>query len=111
VTGQGLPEVVDLVRLARRPDVVKDFSHIAGALFVFDETLNGSSPVAGRAFGYDSILIGMSCTGEDDFAIRRELEISLPLSIQIPLLQLSGVLRATDHESRTIVADRLTALS
>lgn len=45
VIGNHLPEIIDLVRLARGTDVIIDLSHQAGALVVFDEWLNRITPV------------------------------------------------------------------
>ena len=39
--GDGLPEVIDFCRFAGCSDVVKDFSHDAAAVFVFNQRLNG----------------------------------------------------------------------
>jgi hypothetical protein len=44
--GDGLPEIVDVVRLPRGADVVVDLTNQSTALLVFDEWLNGNAPLS-----------------------------------------------------------------
>jgi hypothetical protein len=44
--GDGLPEIIEFVRLASAADVVEDVAHKAAALFVLDQWLNGMAPSA-----------------------------------------------------------------
>lgn len=45
--GDGLPKVINVVRFPCGPDVIVDFAYQPGALFVFDERLNGVTPDEG----------------------------------------------------------------
>jgi hypothetical protein len=35
--GDGFPEIIDFIGLARGADIIEDFAHHAAALFVFDQ--------------------------------------------------------------------------
>ena len=53
--GEGFPEIIDLVCLAGRPDVIKYLSYQPTALFVFDQCLNETPPSTGNCEMMDSL--------------------------------------------------------
>lgn len=55
MVGEGFPKVVDFVRPTSGSNVIEDLSYQPGTLFVFDQRLNGMSPVT-ELLGFKIIL-------------------------------------------------------